>query len=102
MRRIPNLGIVFINGSVESLGVTDFHITGGPFWADNLLDPRSIWQYVGTTPNKNCGSQSGGIYGSIDDAWNFPVHAHSAYQQRISDNTRAVARHYVLHYARSM
>ena len=41
-RRIPLLGKISIHGSVEHLGVPDFHRTGGPIWADNFLDPSYI------------------------------------------------------------
>ena len=40
-RRIPILGQISMNESVEYLGVPDFHRTDGPFWASNLLAPRS-------------------------------------------------------------
>ena len=49
-RRIPILGRISINENVEYLGVTDFHRTGGPFWAINILSPCSIRGYFGTPP----------------------------------------------------
>ena len=42
-RRVPILGRISINESVEYLGVPDFHRTGGAFWDANLLAPRSSW-----------------------------------------------------------
>ena len=36
-RRIPILGRISIHGSVEWLGVPNFHRTSGPFWAPNIL-----------------------------------------------------------------
>ena len=54
-RRIPILGQISINGSVEYLGIPDFHRTSEPFWDDNILAPSSSWGYGGTTTNKNRG-----------------------------------------------
>ena len=64
-RRIPILGIITINGSVEWLGIPDFHRTGGPFWSDNLLAPGPSWGDGGTTTNQNWGSKPRGPYGSV-------------------------------------
>ena len=50
-RRIPILGGISINGSVEWLGIPDFKRTGGPIWADNLLVPHSSWGDGATTTN---------------------------------------------------
>ena len=36
-RRISILGQISINGSVEYLGIPDFHITGGTMWVDNIM-----------------------------------------------------------------
>ena len=51
--RVPILGQIFINGSVEYLGIPDFQRTGGPFWDENLLDPCFSWGDSGTTTNQN-------------------------------------------------
>ena len=40
-RRFLILGQISINVSVEYLGIPNFHRIGGPFWASNLLAPRS-------------------------------------------------------------
>ena len=40
-RRTPNIGQIFINGTVEYLGIPDFYRTGEPFWANNILPTSS-------------------------------------------------------------
>ena len=50
-RRIPIFGRIYINGSVEWLGVPDFYRSDGPAWTANILDPHSSWGDVGTTTN---------------------------------------------------
>ena len=83
-RRIPIFGRISIIGSVEYLGVPDFHRTGGPFWVANILDPRSSWGDGGTATNQNWGSQLGGTYGSVAILWNCPVRVLLVYIHRIS------------------
>ena len=39
--RIPIIGRISINGSVEWLGFPGFHRTGGHFWDDDLMAPHS-------------------------------------------------------------
>ena len=85
-------GKISINGSVEWLGVPDFHRTGGPFWADNILDTSSSLGYGDTTTNMNWVSQHGGPDGSAFVLWNFPVCVLPVYHCRISENMRAAAR----------
>ena len=92
-RRIPIIGRILINGSVEWLGVPDFHRTGGTFWDHNLLDLCSSWGYSDTTTNQNWGSQPGGPYGSDSVLWSCPVRVMPAYVRRSTENTRATARH---------
>ena len=60
-RMIPILRKISIIGSVEYLGITDFHRTSGPFWDANLLAPCSIWGDGGTTTNQNWGIQLWGL-----------------------------------------
>ena len=48
-RRIPIIGRISINGSVEWLGVPDFHRTDGPV----VVALRSSWGDGGTTTNQN-------------------------------------------------
>ena len=81
-RRILILGRISINGSVEYLGVTDFHITGGTFWAANIVAPGSIWGDGGTTINKNWVVNIEGTYGSVDIPWSIPVPIHPDYVPR--------------------
>ena len=71
-----------MNGSVESLGIPDFHRTGGPFGPDNLLDPHFSWGDRGTTTNQNWGIQSRGPYGSVPVPWCGVVPASPAYVPR--------------------
>ena len=90
---IPILGQISINGSVEYLGIPDFHSTGGLFWADNLLAPRYTWGEGGNTTNQNWGIQSGVTYGSVDVPWSRPIPACPGYVPRSPENARAAARH---------
>ena len=90
-RRIPILGQISINRSVEDLGIPDFHRTGGPFWDDNLLDPCSSWGDGGTTTNQNWLFQPGGTYGSVAVPWSLPIPVCLAYVHRSPENTRADA-----------
>ena len=72
-RRIPILNQISINGSVEYLGIPEFHRIGEPFWDDNLLVPCYSWGDGGTTTNKNWGIQPGGPYESISVPRSRPV-----------------------------
>ena len=87
--RIPILSRVSINGSVELLGVPEFHRNGGPFWTTNLLSPHPSWVNGGTITNKNRISQPGITSGSVAVPWNCPVCVLPVYVRRLSENTRA-------------
>ena len=89
--RLPILGQFSINGSVEYLDIPDFHRTGGPFWADNLLAPCSGWEDGGTSTNQNWRVQPGVPYGSVAVPWSRTVPALPAYVPRIPENARAAA-----------
>ena len=53
-RRIPILGKISINGSVELLGILNFHRTSGPMFTENLLAPHDTTCWGdGVTSNKN-------------------------------------------------
>ena len=91
-RRIPILGRISMNGSVEWLGVPDFHRTNGPACTDNLLAHGYSWGDRGTTTNQNWGSQSGVDSVSVSFPWNRPVRVLPVYCRRISKNMRAAAR----------
>ena len=41
--RIPIIGQISINGSVEYLGIPEFHRTGVTMWVYNLLDLHPSW-----------------------------------------------------------
>ena len=56
-RRVPMFGRNFIHGSVEWLGITDFHRTDGPGCTANLLAPHTSWVDGGSTTNPNWGSK---------------------------------------------
>ena len=73
---------------MEYLGIPDFHSTGGPFWAANILAPCSRWGYDGTSTNQNLGIQPGGAYGSISVLWRGAVPSRLDYVPR-SPDTRA-------------
>ena len=64
-RRVPILGQISINGSVEYLGIPVFHTTGGTFWGANLLAPYFHCGDGGTSTNQNWEIQPGGPYGSV-------------------------------------
>ena len=92
-RRIPILSQISISGSVEYLGIPDFHRTGGPFWAKNLLYPCSSWGDGGTPTNQDWVVQPGGPYVSVAVVWHGAVPARSAYIPRSPENARASLRH---------
>ena len=86
-------GRISINGSVEWLAVPDFRRTYGPTWTANILATRTSWEDNGSTTNTNWVSQSGGDYGSVSVPWNCIVCVLPVYHHRVSENTRAAARH---------
>ena len=90
--RVPILSQISINGSVEYLGIPDFHRTGGKFWAANLLAPRSCCVDGGTSTNYNLVIKSGVPYGSVSDPWRGAVPTCPAYVFRSPENARATAR----------
>ena len=87
--RIPLLDIISINGSVEHLGITDFHRTDGPFWAANILAPSYSWGDGGTTTNNNWGIKPVGPYRSAALPWSRPVPVCPSYVRRSLENTHA-------------
>ena len=89
--RIPILGQISISGGVEYWGIPDFHRTGGPFWAVNILATRSIWGDCGTTTNQKWLIAPGGPYGIVALLWSCPVPVRLAYVTRSLENTRAAA-----------
>ena len=91
-RRFPMFVKIYINGSVEWLGIPDFHRTDGLAWTAIILDPRPSLGDGGYTTNTNWGSQYGGVSGSVAVPWNFPVRVLPVYRHRILQNTRAAAR----------
>ena len=80
--RIPIIGQISINGSVEYLGITDLHRTSGPFCDANLLAPCSSWGEGGTTTNQNWVVQHGGLFGIVSVLWSRPFSVHLAYVLR--------------------
>ena len=53
-RRIPILGQICINGSVELLGIPNFHRTSDPMYTENLLAPHDTTGWGdGGNPNQN-------------------------------------------------
>ena len=88
-RRIPFISQISINGSVEYLGIHNFHRTNGPMWVDNLLDTRSILGDCGT-PNYNWPLSQLRFFSVL---WRGAVHARPAYLPAWSlENVRAAAR----------
>ena len=83
-------GRIYNDGSLEWLGVLDFHRTDGPAWTANILDPCPSWVDGGSTTNPNWGSQYGGASGSVYAPWNNPVHVLPFYHRRIFKNTHAL------------
>ena len=63
--RVPLCGQISMNGSVECLGIPEFHRTVGLFWSANLLAPHFRWVDGGTSTNQNWVIQPGGSYGSV-------------------------------------
>ena len=92
-RRIPILSQISINGSVEYLGIPDFHRAGGTFWADNLLSPHSSWVSGGNTTNQNWVIHTGGPYNNVSAAWRGAVLTRHDYVARNPENVRAAACH---------
>ena len=90
--RIPILGIISINGSVEWLGIPDFHITSGPFWTANILAPSYSWGDGGTKTNKNWGIKPGVPYGSVAFPWSRRVPVCLDYVPRSPGNMCTAAR----------
>ena len=80
-RRIPIFGRIYINGSVEWLGVT----------AANILAPCSILVDCDTTTNQNWVSQPGGPSGSFLVSCNCLVCVLPVYLRKILENMRAAA-----------
>ena len=89
--RVPIIGQISINGSVEYLGIPDFHRTGAPFWADNILAPCSSWGDGDTTTNQNWVIQPGGAYVSVSVPCCGAVPTHPAYVPRSPENARCCA-----------
>ena len=81
--RIPILGQISNNGSVEYLVIPDFHRAGGTFWSDNNLVPRSTWGNGGNTTNQNWGIQPGGAYNKVSVTWCGAVPSRPTYIARI-------------------
>ena len=79
-----------MNGSVEYLGITNFHKTGGTMWADNLLDPRYSWGDGGTT-NQNWEVQLGGPHSNVTMVWGSTVPACPTFMPRSKENLRVTA-----------
>ena len=82
---------ISINGSVEYLGIPNFHRTGRPFWGNNILDPCSNWGGTTrgegcTTTNLNWGSQP-----DVSVLWRHAVLACPTYLLRILVNPCAAA-----------
>ena len=92
-RRVPILCKISINGSVEYLGIPDFHRTGGLFWAGNLLAPRYSWGGSGTTTNQNWVIPPGIPYGIVSVPWRVTIPTRPAYTLRIMENALAAACH---------
>ena len=74
-RRIPIVGQISINGSVEYLGIPDFHRVSGPFWDDNLLAPCYSWGFGGTNTNQNWRIQPGVPYKDVSIALHVAIPA---------------------------
>ena len=91
-RRVPIIGQISINGSVEHLGIPDFHRTGGPFWAANILATHSSWEGGVTNTNQNWGIHPRGSYGRVSVLWRGAVSACLAYVPRSPENARNFAR----------
>ena len=73
-----------LNGSVEHLGIPDFHGIGRPFWADNPLAPGPSWVEGSTTINQNWVSHPGVTCGSVAVLWSCPVSVCPAFFRRSS------------------
>ena len=84
-------GRISINGSVEWLGVPDFHKTNVQACTANLLAPYPNWGDGGSATNLNWCSQYRGASGSFFVPWNHPVRVLPVYHYRISENMRAAA-----------
>ena len=91
-RRIPIFGRISINGSVEYLGIPDFHRTDGPAWNETIMPPRSRWVEGDTSTNNKWGIQPGGDSGSVSVLWNCLVCVLPVYCRRVLESTRAAAR----------
>ena len=84
-------GRISINGSVELLGVPDFHRIDGPALTANILDPCPSWGDGGSDTNLKWWSQSGGAYGIVSVPWNRPFCVLPVYHCSILENTRAAS-----------
>ena len=91
-RRTPLFGNFSNNRSVENLGIPDFNISGGTFWADNILATGPIWGEGGTTTNQSWGIQYGEPYESVVVSWIRPIPVMTEYVCRSPENICAAAR----------
>ena len=85
--RIPILGHISINGSVEILGIPNF--SSQPMFTENLLAPHytTVWGDCGTT-NQNWPVS---WHRNLSVPWRGTVPSRPSYMPRIPDNTHAAA-----------
>ena len=83
-RRIPIIGKLYINGSIQFLGIPDFFGGNGLSFIKNLKSPTDStgWGH-GDTSNKNWGVMPGGAYINATVSWGTNILAHPAYIYRI-------------------
>ena len=89
-RRIPILGQISVNISVELLGIPHFRRTSGPIYTENLMASYDTTGWGdGVTSNHKWLVQPGGPYSNVSMAWGNTIPACSAYMPRIPENPRA-------------
>ena len=88
-RRIPIIGQLCINGSIQFLGIPDFFRGSGLSFIEKLKSPTDStgWGH-GDTSNKNWGVMPGGAYINDTVSWGTNILAHPSYIYRSLVNPR--------------